>query len=362
MRRAARVRPRRRPASASGPSARCLTWAWSHRAPRPARPRWRPNGCTPPSKPPGPSSARPETTWLAPLEPTRPRSSTPTCSSSMTTSSSVPLSRSSPATRSRPSTPGASPWTRSRRASISSPTPTSGPGRRTSGPSVTKSSATSSDMPPAKLPRVAGIVVTSDLTPTHAARLDPSTVLGIVMAAGSAVSHGAILARALGIPAVVGAGPDVLAVPDGTTIVVDGTAGRRRRRPRRRAPSSATDQGRRATPARQHAARDGQPTGNHLRRRAHRGPRQHRLPGRGARSSSSRRRRRRPAPHRVPLPRPSRSRPARTSSWRPTSRSPRPSATDDSRSARSTSVATNPSRIYRRSAKPTRSSAVGDCG
>ena len=72
---------------------------------------------------------------------------------------------------------------------------------------------------------LAGILVTADLTPTQAARLDPSTVLGIVTAAGSPLSHGAILARALGIPAVVGAGHDVLVVPDGTTILVDGTEG-----------------------------------------------------------------------------------------------------------------------------------------
>jgi multiphosphoryl transfer protein len=72
---------------------------------------------------------------------------------------------------------------------------------------------------------LAGIVVASDLTPTQAARLDPTAVLGIVTAAGSPVSHGAILARALGIPAVVGVGRDLLTVPDGTTIVVDGTDG-----------------------------------------------------------------------------------------------------------------------------------------
>ena len=72
---------------------------------------------------------------------------------------------------------------------------------------------------------LAGILVTADLTPTQAARLDPTTVLGIVTAAGSPLSHGAILARALGIPAVVGAGRDVLTVPDGTTILVDGTEG-----------------------------------------------------------------------------------------------------------------------------------------
>jgi phosphocarrier protein FPr len=72
---------------------------------------------------------------------------------------------------------------------------------------------------------LAGIVVTDDLTPTQAARLDPSKVLGIVTAAGSPLSHGAILARALGIPAVVGAGHGVTDVPDGTTILVDGTDG-----------------------------------------------------------------------------------------------------------------------------------------
>ena len=72
---------------------------------------------------------------------------------------------------------------------------------------------------------LAGILVTDDLTPTQAARLDPGMVLGIVTAAGSPLSHGAILARALGIPAVVGAGHDVLDIPDGTTILVDGTEG-----------------------------------------------------------------------------------------------------------------------------------------
>ncbi len=72
---------------------------------------------------------------------------------------------------------------------------------------------------------LAGILVTDDLTPTQAARLDPATVLGIVTSAGSPLSHGAILARALGIPAVVGAGADVLDIPDGTTVLVDGTEG-----------------------------------------------------------------------------------------------------------------------------------------
>jgi multiphosphoryl transfer protein len=68
-------------------------------------------------------------------------------------------------------------------------------------------------------------VVTTDLTPTQAARLDPTHVDGIVTAFGSRLSHGAILARSLGIPAVVAAGEDMLTVPDGTVLVVDGSAG-----------------------------------------------------------------------------------------------------------------------------------------
>jgi phosphocarrier protein FPr len=39
------------------------------------------------------------------------------------------------------------------------------------------------------------------------------------------VSHAAILARSLGIPAVIGAGEDILDVADGTIVVVDGSAG-----------------------------------------------------------------------------------------------------------------------------------------
>jgi multiphosphoryl transfer protein len=70
-----------------------------------------------------------------------------------------------------------------------------------------------------------GVVVAADLTPAQAARLDPESVQAIVTAGGSDTSHAAILARSLGIPAVAGAGDDVLAVPDGTTIIVDGNEG-----------------------------------------------------------------------------------------------------------------------------------------
>ena len=65
----------------------------------------------------------------------------------------------------------------------------------------------------------------ADLSPMEAAALDPERVTAVVTAFGSPVSHGAILARSLGIPMVVGVGGDALAVTDGTTVVVDGSAG-----------------------------------------------------------------------------------------------------------------------------------------
>jgi phosphocarrier protein FPr len=75
-------------------------------------------------------------------------------------------------------------------------------------------------------PVLEGVLVAPDLTPAQAATLDPANVRGIVLAQGSPLSHAAILARSLGIPAVVAAGDDVLSFPDGTMVVVDGTDGR----------------------------------------------------------------------------------------------------------------------------------------
>jgi multiphosphoryl transfer protein len=70
-----------------------------------------------------------------------------------------------------------------------------------------------------------GILVAVDLTPADTAGLDPETALGIVTAHGGPTSHAAVLARALAIPAVVGAGQHVLSLPEGSAIAVDGGAG-----------------------------------------------------------------------------------------------------------------------------------------
>jgi phosphocarrier protein FPr len=70
-----------------------------------------------------------------------------------------------------------------------------------------------------------GILVAADLTPADTAGLDPAVVLGLATALGAPTSHSAILARSLGLPAVVGLGEAILGVADGTPLVLDGDAG-----------------------------------------------------------------------------------------------------------------------------------------
>ena len=70
-----------------------------------------------------------------------------------------------------------------------------------------------------------GILVAPDLSPADVAGLDPDAVAGVACAFGGPTSHAVILARALGLPAVVGAGAELLAVPEGMLLAVDGDAG-----------------------------------------------------------------------------------------------------------------------------------------
>jgi phosphocarrier protein FPr len=70
-----------------------------------------------------------------------------------------------------------------------------------------------------------GIVVADELTPRDTAALDPELVQAVATARGTATAHAAILARALGIPAVVGLGGSVLTLAEGTPLLLDGQAG-----------------------------------------------------------------------------------------------------------------------------------------
>ena len=69
------------------------------------------------------------------------------------------------------------------------------------------------------------IVLAQDLTPSDTVTMDKRKVLGLCTVEGSETSHTAILARGLGIPAVVGAGAELLEILDGTELILDGTAG-----------------------------------------------------------------------------------------------------------------------------------------
>jgi phosphoenolpyruvate-protein phosphotransferase len=69
------------------------------------------------------------------------------------------------------------------------------------------------------------IIVARDLTPSDTIRLDRRRVLAFCTAEGGPTSHTAILAKSLGIPAVVGAGAQLLAIPAGTHLLVDGERG-----------------------------------------------------------------------------------------------------------------------------------------
>ena len=68
------------------------------------------------------------------------------------------------------------------------------------------------------------ILVAEDLAPADTATLDPDKVLALVTAGGGPQSHTAIIARSLGLPAVVAAA-GVEELPDGTEVYVDCAAG-----------------------------------------------------------------------------------------------------------------------------------------
>ncbi len=68
------------------------------------------------------------------------------------------------------------------------------------------------------------ILVAEDLAPADTATLDPALVLALVTAGGGPQSHTAIIARSLGLPAVVAAA-GVTELADGTVVYVDGAAG-----------------------------------------------------------------------------------------------------------------------------------------
>jgi phosphotransferase system enzyme I (PtsI) len=68
------------------------------------------------------------------------------------------------------------------------------------------------------------VLVARDLAPADTALLDPTLVLGFVTEEGGPTSHSAILARAMGVPAVV-ALPRAMELAEGVVAAVDGSSG-----------------------------------------------------------------------------------------------------------------------------------------
>ena len=71
----------------------------------------------------------------------------------------------------------------------------------------------------------AAVVIASELTPSEAAGLDRSKVIAFATDTGGRTSHTAIVARAMGIPAVVGLGDIADAATEGATVIIDGDHG-----------------------------------------------------------------------------------------------------------------------------------------
>lgn len=71
------------------------------------------------------------------------------------------------------------------------------------------------------------ILFAEDLTPSDTAQLDPAKVIGFATQAGGRTSHSAIIARSIGIPAIVGIGSAMEnTVKNGQSVIIDGTDGK----------------------------------------------------------------------------------------------------------------------------------------
>jgi len=78
---------------------------------------------------------------------------------------------------------------------------------------------------PPKPPK-GGIIVADQLSPADMAQIDPDSVAAVAAVLGGTEGHTAIMARALGLPAVLGAAELAGNVVQGDTVIVDGYAGR----------------------------------------------------------------------------------------------------------------------------------------
>lgn len=69
------------------------------------------------------------------------------------------------------------------------------------------------------------VILADDLTPSETVQLDKTMILGFILSGGNANSHTAILARTLGIPAIINADIDLNGGYEGRQVIMDGSVG-----------------------------------------------------------------------------------------------------------------------------------------
>src|SRR5699024_4888624 len=69
------------------------------------------------------------------------------------------------------------------------------------------------------------LLAADDLAPSETVQLDKTKILGFITAGGSGSSHTAILARTMGIPAIVGVGDALKPEYEGRQVIIDGATG-----------------------------------------------------------------------------------------------------------------------------------------
>jgi len=69
------------------------------------------------------------------------------------------------------------------------------------------------------------IIIAEDLSPSDTITMDVSLVIGFAIQMGSKTSHAAIIAKAKGIPAVVGCGEELISIKNNDVIILDGIKG-----------------------------------------------------------------------------------------------------------------------------------------
>lgn len=69
------------------------------------------------------------------------------------------------------------------------------------------------------------ILAADDLAPSETVQLDKSKILGFITEGGSGSSHTAILARTMGIPAIIGVGDQLKPEYEGREVIIDGSTG-----------------------------------------------------------------------------------------------------------------------------------------